>query len=1037
MVWRSHFKGGRKRKEGCPSLYIRNVRNEGWKKEVIGVSTPYPFHYITEDSLETDRPDSYVEVVVGDDVVGDPRRMMMISGSSLPYLGSVTKEKLHSTASKAAYGTEPLITRPIRLLRAIGWFIDEESNWAASLTNLLEAVTDLDPLDIISVPDHVKGSMMHRYVDMALKHGSLWMPSYGPPSHLSISTNMFAEYAKGSKNVTVHFQALLGLIQFSAMNQNFGQYPKKLIHYFRGCKDCIIPVEEPKEDLKEALTSLEIPSNPENPYLYIKKEDIALVHRQELENYTSIPQVPSDWLANKPALARRFLTEVLAVKAATAILSSTSKGDLIFDIAGLSRTMFLKVDILDLFKTTAKMLWIGASTGKRIKADRIYPSWSYMKISIIRRIWESPISSFAVLSGVYLWKENLDYMREMSWAQMPETYPVTPTSIGLAAKNTLIRVVKMCKDIAFPSSMMVSPLVKVDPNLLLKGHLLFSRGKLRAKCSNCVATGLSSLFKADYTWGDLHRVKCSDHHTVFTAKGWRLLKKVNLDIESLADLVPSSGRVIEHLTSETQSLKVEYPDDMSYILFHSGMINGFSYFEGMMPGEEFYERPELEMDLTLHFSLPTKSLYRVYEIMGSVRTLREMGRILVMGDGYGYSSMMMKALVPDAQVYSWTLIDVPSSVQHCLRLSKPPTHFALKVDVDSSLTIDEVSDVGSSQFEETFARVLEEKKIDAVLSEIEYKYSDTEDKTFDLIRMMWKMKIKTIIIKFETISFAKIKSAIEVVWRYYRNWRISETSISGLHTGEVWLIMSEPRSEVGRWVFLSQEDVNSLYRELRNSHENMKRWGGSMRIMLNKELEASELTLYITGMLDGWFQEANVMGWMSLDMTKVFYGIKTGRRPERILDMTGNPVYYLHFGMENQLFVRLMVLAMSLLDNIGCIAEELTEENLWDLQWEREGIKGGPRGVYQWAPALVKKKRQSLLWTKTNRDLICRYLPVVRARFDRLKEEKINQMEHEEIRSTMVSVGNSIRFKYMRGAEKPLHFPVTKIASFLVPHSEL
>lgn len=71
MVWRSHFKGGRKRKEGCPSLYIRHVRNEGWKKEVIGVSTPYPFHYITEDSLETDRPDSYVEVVVGDDVVGD------------------------------------------------------------------------------------------------------------------------------------------------------------------------------------------------------------------------------------------------------------------------------------------------------------------------------------------------------------------------------------------------------------------------------------------------------------------------------------------------------------------------------------------------------------------------------------------------------------------------------------------------------------------------------------------------------------------------------------------------------------------------------------------------------------------------------------------------------------------------------------------------------------------------------------------------------------------------------------------------------
>jgi hypothetical protein len=561
---------------------------------------------------------------------------------------------------------------------------------------------------------------------------------------------------------------------------------------------------------------------------------------------------------------------------------------------------------------------------------------------------------------------------------------------------------------------------------------MFVRGKLRAKCSNCVSAGLSAMFRADYTWGDLHRVKCSEHHTVFTEKGWRLLKKVNLDIESLADLVPSAPRYLDTVDPDTPEFTIDFPDDCGNILFHSGMIRGYSYNKSVMPGEEFFARPSSPIDLSMQFSLPTKSLYRVYEVLGSAQIMNDMGCVLVMGDGFGYSSMITKAMLPDAKVFSWTLIDIPSSVQHCLRISKPPTHYALDMKIDISLTLEEVSDVGNPLFEEAFSRSMKTHNIDAIISEIEYKYSNQKNMTYQLIEMMWKARIKFAIIKYEINTFSEIKDAIEIIWRHYRNWKVIEVPVSGLHTGEVWLMIHSPREEMGEWKYLSQDSVNDLYKELRISHESMTRWSNSWNKVLNAELEKTGLVPYIDGVLDSWFQEANMIGWNSLDMTKIFYGIKTGRRPEKVLDMSGNPIYYMHFGMENILFIRLYVIAFSLLDEEEAIADELSEGQNWDMTWEREGISGGPRGVYQWAPALYKRNKPSLMWSAPNRDVIKRYLPVVRARFDRLKSEK---KERKEKRSIMNRVERFIRFGYARGNNKPLHFPVTRIASYLVPSS--
>nr|ATN96453.1 polymerase protein [Maize yellow striate virus] len=1016
LLWRTNYKGGQPRISECPSKQIRHLRDKGWKKKIIGISTPYPFHYMGGLG-DTDRPDSYVEVVVNDLVLSHPDRLLLTSGASLPYLGSVTKEKLHNTAARAAYGTEPLITRPLRLLRTIGWFIDEKSNLAKSIENLLKAVTDLDPDEVIVIPEHVKGSMMHRYVDMALKHGSLWMPSFGPPSHLSISTNYFAEYAKGSKNVTMHFQALLGLVQYSVINRCMSEEPRKILRYYRTCKDCITPVDEPSEDIRESLSEQEIPSRPDNPYLYVKKEKIALIHKRDLDNYESISVVNKSHLIQYPYIGRKFLTEVLAVRAASSILYQSSNDESgVFDISGVSRTIFLKLDIRVFLLTITKMLWIGASASARVASGEIYPSWEFMKGSLIRRVWEAPASAFSILSGLYLWEENINEMVLYPWAVMPLTYPATPNSVCIAAKNSLIGFMSRLDSIVLSSSWLVSPLIKVDPGVLLKSNLLFYKGKIKSECNSCVLVGMSCRVKSSSDWSEISRIKCQAGHSVFTLKGWRMIRKVVLDIETLADHVPTATRRVKERLPRGFPLSLK--SGITYELTSNMNFPGSSNVSYQMPGEEFLLRPKYDYSDNYEYSLPTRALYRVYEGISEVTDFLNYGSVLVMGDGFGYSSLVCKMVNPNAKVLSWTLIDTSSGIQHCLRLSRPPTHYMSNLEIDNSPTIELPSDVSDARFPDSMKYIVREKKIDIVISEVELLYSGVSQSSEELIELYWGTESKCILHKYQFKSFSEIKNLIEVVRGYYNSWKIFISGSVNFKNGSFWILMWDKRLEKLANTKLTYNSVISLYDTLRFNHERMLMVSpGEYCHDINKYLDNTFLKHYREQLLDIWFQDASIIHWRSRDFTQMYYALRTGKRPASVLDTQGNTVYYLHSDMAEKIFERLLTLALSLLKpenrNIGLL------DLPWRLKWEKSQETVSVRSTYRWAPALIQDGNTSIPdRVKSN---IARYLPGVAA-------------VRRSLGSLYEVVPDRVRFQNPGRTSKVLKFEITRGASFTTPY---
>ncbi|ARS22495.1 putative L protein [Maize associated rhabdovirus] len=1020
--WRTHYSRGERFQTKCPATQIRYLREKGWQKKIIGISTPYPFHYITLNERDTDRPDSYIEVVISDRVLSHPQTLINSSGTSLPYLGSVTKEKLHSTAARAAYGTEPLITRPLRLMRAIGWFIDENSNFATSIRSLLTAVTDLPADDIIVIPEHVKGSMMHRYQDMATDHGALWMPSFGPPSHLSLSTNSFAEYAKGSKNVTLHFQATLGLIQFASINRAMSSNHRKMLKFFRSCTECILPVDNPKEDLIEALTVDDIPSRPKNPYLYVDKEQIHLVHKLELESYENIPSVSKQFIVDNPGIGRNFLMEILAIKVASNILfaNKTELGE-ITDVSGIGRTVFLKLNPLHTFLTVLKALWIGASSGPRISGGEIFPSWNYMKKTISRRIWEAPAAAFLTLAGFYLWDDTIRVLSCSKWAVMPLSYPATPHSVSQAAKNSLIRLLHMTKELRRPSSWLVSPLIKIDPGLLVKGNLLFWKGLPKTKCQSCWTSGMGCKIRANYEWKDIQKIKCEYGHSVFTLKGWRKLRKINLDVETLADNIPSVPITEDHHIAIY--LDLGGGREVGSSLFGSDDIDGISSLEHRLPGSEYLERPAPLLSQLLEFNLPTRSLYRIYEIMTHFHNHREIGRILVLGDGYGYSSMMAKMFCPKAKVFSWTLIDTSASVQHCLRQFKPPTHYSLGFDIDCSASIERVSDITNIEFPGELAEFVDENKIDLIISEVELMYSNSTMEPGKLIRLYWESKASAVILKFEVDCFSNLKIAIEHVWRYFRQWKVIQTPNAGLHTGDVFILMYDRITSSNNWEYLSYNNTMLLYERLRIAHETMNDWyPGDYCNTINQTLQGTPLETFREQLLDVWFQDSTIQYWREKDCTQLYYSLRTGRRPQSVFDAAGNTVYYLHGDLEEKIFERLFTLAMASIKDIEEKIARIIAQN-WRLKWERTSSIVGTRSEYKWAPSLVSGGRQAI--TDRMRNNIYRYLPGVIAVIKRQRPKQYDD------------VSQYIRFEpdaKKRGEKKQkARFPITKQASFSTP----
>ncbi|UXL90877.1 MAG: polymerase [Fuyun tick rhabdovirus] len=272
----------------CGARHADWLRCIGWRKtSMAGVTTPHPIEVFTvttrtelgcsECTLNPVQQNNYIAAKVSDDIRQHPNMYLTSIGESVPYLGSSTSEKVRPPAGVKLINTTPLLRRALMLLRANNWFVNPSDPLGRLLRRLVSSMTDIDPR-LFETPTVSKtGSADHRYHDTALKHGGYNMTKYNAGTFLHLITTTLSRYAKGSENVTLHYQATLCYIQgvFSIL-MNYGVLTSHVCAYHAhlACPKCIVPVMDCEVKGDPLLDRIKFPDLSDNPMLWVPKENI-------------------------------------------------------------------------------------------------------------------------------------------------------------------------------------------------------------------------------------------------------------------------------------------------------------------------------------------------------------------------------------------------------------------------------------------------------------------------------------------------------------------------------------------------------------------------------------------------------------------------------------------------------------------------------------------------------------------------------------------------------------------------------------------
>lgn len=279
----------------CPTRTAEAWRNESWEKKIIGVTTPHPSAFLRASygKFHNNCDGNFLlHVNLFRKHVDLPYKG---SGPCKPYLGSYTREKSLGTELASAYGSEPLVRRPIHLQKLIAWRYKEDGCMSRIIKACLRSVTDLPNEFLISDPRCVTGDAEHRYRDKATKHEGVINNLYYWSTWCRTLTDSFMKHSRGGKNETIQFQTCLLYIHALSSMVNDGchgalHYFSRLktkqigeVHYHEICDECIVPLIDPGEHETAPKYFPPIPTCPNNPYLYVRREDMEFTYAELVE----------------------------------------------------------------------------------------------------------------------------------------------------------------------------------------------------------------------------------------------------------------------------------------------------------------------------------------------------------------------------------------------------------------------------------------------------------------------------------------------------------------------------------------------------------------------------------------------------------------------------------------------------------------------------------------------------------------------------------------------------------------------------------
>nr|UNG40229.1 L protein [Tomato yellow mottle-associated virus] len=1017
FVWRC-FQSGTPFETRCATTQCKLMREQGWKKIIRGVTTPFPLSYMQETNCSTatgcDCADGFISVHYPDKQMPNESWCSDIGGNP-PYLGSMTKEKVVVGTGGKIYSAEPLIRRPIRLLRTINWFVPQHSSMAKIIEACVSSVTDMEMSKFKGMEEGTAGSEAHRYQDSSTFRGALSSSNYLYSTRCHISTDSLVRYSKGAENTDFHYQAtfcvILELSNMYLSNKIRGEEVVARFKHFRQCcYECIHPIEEDFVDLSSEKALSVIPSFKDNPYLYTPSSRIRVLERisplyelsdRELshEDYDNISG------RRKAVLLHRSICDRIIKDIVTGQKSETHVSVGLTSVKAYERTMYFKLDPRIMVDTVMMELRrVSKWTVLRSHPERTDASDNEIERVMIDILNSADTHGFLGLAMFFCWEEtSLAYSRIYPEVVPPATNPISVFSACESVRTSMISLVSK----RIVTGLKRSEIILHDEQneKLIYKFLILDDLEKATRCKACIS--MIERSELSDVWRTLSFYSCHYGHKMsdwMKKSPWiksyvtveRLRKDCdNISNERAADRIRLNSSTkkfnfnITLLSSDTLRIRPESNDKAIPPEIVNDVRSGFTVYH-----------------LATVMSMPTSTSYKMQDIIGGCG-IQVLGRkCLCIGDGLGTSSTVLSALGAES-VISSTMLEPDEAIPHAYSHNVLPVpQFYGIGNIDATKAANRHNDVRNQAWGSDWAEEL--RSCDVLYSDAEVVNPDDHESRFELVKKIALSGRRPVtVIKDYIWSAEELSNKIGIMWASRaRRWELITTRFRSHNYPEVWWVLHDAVSPTS----------DTILYPIPNKVQFL--WIGIERALKSHEYSIScEDNALISSLHDRqmlYKMISRVRAWAVFDLigsllpkngsyTSLYYYILKTKRPFSI-KASESSSHKLYKSDYLELRGKLFAMAVSMMADVNDRLSMIDRSHHWSLVWKKYSDK--------WDVSLEENE-------ETNEppcDVI-KYVPVL----------NLMMKEHGLL---FKNCSDKVEFRYTRSREE-LCFPITSLSERL------
>ncbi|DAF42448.1 TPA_asm: RNA-dependent RNA polymerase [Bacopa monnieri virus 1] len=1009
----------------CPTAYAKMIRRIGWNKTLKGVTVPFPLSYMSPTncfvkSMACRCSDGYVSAHVSDMACNQEDWDYEI-GNALPYMGSMTKEKVLVQSGIKVYSSEPLVRRPVKLMRTINWFVPEESEASKVITACVQAVTNIDVEQFKGVKEGTSGAESHRYHDSSMSHGSLTSSNYLYSTRYHISTDNFFRYAKGGVNFDIHYQSMLCLIseyinQKAFVLSSSGLNVERCYHWSQTCYTCVNPVDEDFTDIKLKGGVSYIPHKKSNKYLYVDEANLSFI--SETRPYESMVYTymkESDYVLMSSREKTEWLTDTFSDKIVSQMFGGGSEindsSQVDFHTGDVfNRVAYTKIDPVSLIDSVCTSFYLMCEGSLLRKNDHSLPTKQAIIEKAQQMLTEIPSGSLLGLAIMYSWGD----VRERLEERYPNFLDEDPPSLSGACeamRRILFKRLRRMQNAGTRATYCLVDELK-DLGVAYKLIALQRMRNLEAYCLHCyIAVSGSSIGEFCHVIMDK---KCTLGHTPYeryqlkTMMTYVSVDRLRKDCEGCTPV--KAVRIMTH----NMIKRLKYSSVAAIIDSQSirrRLVNWTSRdIEKVATQLPEYRAEEVDYcssDLMKTVTYPTSSLYKYLDLLSWVVKRNSIqGHVFLLGDGSGGTSFLISSMFFDVEVTVSTLLDsdnvIPQTMPHLFEHHK----YAL---IDKKTMNNKVNNILHPHWDRDWRPVTENTQI--VISDIEIMGLDREAErqiAFEKILAIssWKLAI----IKDYLFNAGSLVRRLSIILSHCRSYELVTVATKQRRQPEVWWVLRNTSP-----IMYNKGVAGCYYYEVISNiwYRHMECQITDLDPMGVVALEIDRLSLNVDRyerMIDRAkmycsVQSMGILVPLGDNYTRVLGKMQAGSRPYSVALSRADKGKRLFKSQEDKLREILLILSCSMIAPLQGRLAFINSNRKWALKWEHK------KNSNTWMPYL---KRMHSDQSKFN--ISDDFVGV------------LNRYMHER-KLLFNNLSDKIEFDYRNKKNKKkneLHFPVAK-----------